>query len=109
MKLLALTIGGNGGPTYTINVPALGDLPSLSLQRLITFGVLFLLTVAILLAFFFVLFGGLKWILSQGDKKQLENAQKTIQYALVGLVLVLVSFFIINLIAFLFQVPLLGK
>lgn len=110
MKELALTIGGGTGPKYTIGVPGeIVHINNLHLQDIVSFVVLLLLTAAILLSFFFVIFGGLKWMLSQGDKKQVESAQKTITFAVIGLVLVLVSFFIINLIGFAFQVPLLGN
>lgn len=111
MKLLALTIGGNGGPTtYPVNLPSqIANLTKLNLQGIVRFGITFVLTIAILLAFFFVVFGGLKWILSQGDKKQLEEAQKTLQFAIIGLIVVLLSFFIVNLIGYAFNVSLLGR
>jgi len=115
MKLLALTIGGVGSPgSYKITPPGgLGtgsitagnvDLPTLAKN-----GLTILFSVAVLLSFIFILIGGFKWILSQGDKKQLDEAQKTITFAIVGLVLVLLSFFILNLIGYLFQVPLMVK
>ena len=112
MKLLALSIGGNQLTlpsqinTLVGNVSNLGG--SNSLQGIISFVLSLLLTVSVLLAFFFILFGGVRWIMSQGDKKQLENAQKTILYAIIGLVVVLLSFFIINLIGFAFNVSLLN-
>lgn len=110
MKLLALTIGGNGSPTYNVALPGgLGNIGSIQLPKLITFSINLLLTVAVLLAFFFVLFGGLKWMLSQGDKKQVEEAQKTLTFAIVGLVITFLSFFILNIIGFAFQVPLTGN
>lgn len=110
MKYLALTIGGTGAPSnYNIGVP--GDIvhiANLNVQGIISFAIMLLLTVAILLAFFFVIFGGFKWLMSSGDKKQVEEAQKTLQYAIIGLVVVLLSFFIINFIGFLLRVPLIG-
>lgn len=110
MKLLALTIGGNGQVSFPVNVPGqIAAINALSLQSLVRFGVAFLFVAAILLAFFFFLFGGVRWIMSQGDKKQLDEAQKTLKYALVGLVVVFLSFFIVNLIGFVFGVSLLGK
>ena len=107
MKLLALSIGSNSLPTYRIDVPVLTSINKLHLQDILRFAITILLTASVLLALFFLIFGGLRWILSQGDKKQLEEAQKTIQFAIVGLVLVLLSFFIINFIGFLFGVSLL--
>lgn len=103
MKLLALKIGGDGAQTFTIQPPSqiANIVNHQNLQSLIKFAINLLLTASVLLALFFLIFGGLRWILSQGDKKQLEEAQKTVQYAIVGLVLVLLSFFIINFIGFL--------
>lgn len=109
-KLIALTIGGSGGgPTFNVALPQqLSGVGNLHIQNLVSFILSFVLAVAVLLAFFFFLFGGIRWIISQGDKKQLESAQKTIQYALVGLIVIFLSFFIINLIGFAFDVPLLN-
>lgn len=109
MKLLALTIGGGGGPTFNIGLPSqIQTLSNLSLQNIVTFALQLLLFAAILLSFVFVLIGGMKWMLSQGDKKQVEEAQKTVTFAIVGLILSLLSFFLINLVGYLFQVPLGG-
>lgn len=51
-------------------------------------------------ALFFIIISGIKFITSGGDPKQAEAAKKTMTFAIVGLVLVLVSFFIINFIGF---------
>ena len=106
MKQLALSIGGQQltlpGQINTLVQSTTNYGNGNTLQGIISFVIGAVLTVAILLAFFFLLIGGIKWIMSGGDKKQLENAQKTIQYALIGLIVVLLSFFIINLIGFAF-------
>lgn len=110
MKLIALTIGGQGSPQYNIGLPSqIGSIAGLHLQNIVSFAILLLLSVAILLSFFFMLFGGLKWIISQGDKKQVEEAQKTITFSIIGLVITLLSFFILNILGYLFQVPLIGN
>lgn len=44
------------------------------------------------------IFGGIKFITSRGDNKQLEGARKTITYAVIGALVVLFSVFIINFI-----------
>lgn len=111
MREIALIVG-NPSDHYALPVLVPQQIQSvinLPFQNIVSFLILLILFAIILLAFFFILFGGIKWITSQGDKKQLEGAQKTIQYALVGLVLGLLSFFIINFLGFLFGVPLLGK
>ena len=106
MKLLAVNIGGGGVgttlPSYSINIPVLDKINKLQIQDIVSFVIMLLLTVAVLLSFFFLLFGGLKWILSQGDKKKVDEAQKTITFSIIGLIVVFISFFILNFIGFLF-------
>lgn len=46
----------------------------------------------------FIIFGGMKFIFSGGDPKALDGAKKTITYAIAGIVLILLSFLIINII-----------
>ncbi len=59
------------------------------------------------LAFFFILvIGGIKWILSGGDKAHTEGARNQITAALVGLVIVFSAWAIITLIKSFFGVDL---
>src|SRR3989344_344086 len=53
---------------------------------------------AVLIALVFLIFGGIKWIISGGDKTKVEEARGTIVAALVGLVLVFLAFFVIQLL-----------
>lgn len=46
----------------------------------------------------FIIFGAYKMIFSGGDPKQLEGARHTITYAILGLVLVFLSYFIVAFI-----------
>lgn len=57
------------------------------------------LTFAGVVGLFFIIFSGFKFITSGGDPKQLEEARKTLTYAVIGLLVILFSFFIINIIA----------
>jgi len=68
-----------------------------------------LFIVAVLLAIGFLVYGGIKWITSGGDKGKVEAARGTIVAALVGLVLVFLSYFIINLVAQFFGLGSLGN
>lgn len=52
-----------------------------------------------IVALFLIIFSGIKFITSGGDPKQVEGAKNTLTYAIIGLVVILLSFFIINLIA----------
>lgn len=46
-----------------------------------------------------IIFSGIKWIASTGDAKQAEGAQKTLNFAVFGLIFVLIAGIIINVIA----------
>lgn len=56
-------------------------------------------TFAGIVAVFFIIWGGFKLAKGSGDPKEIEGARNTIVYAIIGLVLVFFSFFIINVIA----------
>ncbi len=49
--------------------------------------------------FVLLLMGGFKYITSGGDPKATEEAQKTITYAILGLILILASYLILVLIS----------
>lgn len=51
-----------------------------------------------IVAVFFIILAGIKFLTSGGDPKQVEEARKTMTYAIVGLVLILMSFAIIKII-----------
>lgn len=57
-------------------------------NKLISAVVAIILIVSLLAALLFLLQGGLQWITSGGDKAGVEAAQKKIQAALIGLVIV---------------------
>lgn len=58
--------------------------------------------------FIYLIMGGFKYILSGGDPKAAEGAQKTITYAVGGLVLILLSYLILVLIGKITGVTLTG-
>ncbi len=47
---------------------------------------------------FFVVFGGFKFLTSGGEKEKVEGARKTITWALIGLIVIFLSFGIVRLI-----------
>ncbi|GIW62170.1 MAG: hypothetical protein KatS3mg089_1022 [Patescibacteria group bacterium] len=78
--------------------------------RLIQNGLSWLLVGAVILALSFLIWGGIKWITSEGDKTKVTNARKTIIYSLVGMIIALLSFLIVSFISnTLFGVELLKK
>ena len=52
-----------------------------------------------IVALFLIIFAGYKFLTSGGDPKSIEGARKTLTYGFLGLILILLSFLIINIIA----------
>lgn len=48
----------------------------------------------------FIILAGYKMMNSGGDQKQVADAKGTLTYAIIGLIIILFSFFIVNFIAF---------
>ncbi len=61
--------------------------------------------VAVVLAFIFLLWGGIQWILSGGDKAKYEEARNRITAAIIGLVIVALAWLIIKLVTWFFGLP----
>lgn len=103
MKQLVLTI-----PTYgQLQAPSgviTGGYGSLS--SLLQFLVSLAFFAAIIIALFFVVWAGIKWIVSQGDKQKIEQSRNIIFYAVIGIVIIALSFLIVKIIGNFFNVPL---
>ena len=52
-----------------------------------------------IVAVFMILYAGYKYISAGGDPKQADSARNTLTYAVIGLVIILISFFIVNFIS----------
>jgi ABC-type uncharacterized transport system permease subunit len=75
------------------DVATLQCLPAV-FQNIVAAALIFVGVVAV----FLIIISGFKFILSGGDAKQVEGARNTMMYAVIGLIIVLLSFFIINII-----------
>ncbi|MBI2442552.1 MAG: hypothetical protein HYV40_01430 [Candidatus Levybacteria bacterium] len=58
----------------------------------------FLFVIAVIVALGFLVYGGIRWITSGGDKGGVETARNTIISAIVGLILVFLAYVILNLV-----------
>ena len=99
--LLALTIGGK-----TIEAPTV--IPQGGLPKAYDIGsnlILLTFILVIILALFFLIWGGIKWVTSSGDKTKVQGARNTMIYAIIGLIIVFLSYFVINVITTFFKVP----
>lgn len=68
----------------------------------------FAFVMAILVALGFLIYGGVKWITSGGDKTDVEGARNHVIAAVVGLVIVFLSYFVINIVTQFFSGSSLG-
>jgi len=84
----------------------LSDVPTIG-EFEIVFGnvVNILLGVAGIALFIMLLMGGFKFLTSGGDPKAIEEAKKTLTYAIAGVVLVVLSFIILRIIEALTGAP----
>lgn len=60
--------------------------------------IIILLIVAIIISLIFLIYGGIKWIISGGDKTAVESARNHIIAAIVGLIIALLAFFIVQFV-----------
>lgn len=81
-----------------------GNLASLTIPNIIAYAVTFVLIISALIFFFMLIFGGIKWILSGGDKGKTESARNQITAALIGLVIVFSAWAIITLLGTIFGI-----
>lgn len=58
----------------------------------------FVMVIAALLVFFYLIWGGIEWITSGGDKGQTEKARNKITSAVIGLVILAASYAILTLV-----------
>ena len=82
----------------------LGDL---TVPKLVSGFVKLTLVAAAVIFFFILVIGGIRWIMSGGDKQATESARGQITAALVGLVIVFAAFAIVQLIQTLFGIRIL--
>jgi hypothetical protein len=66
-----------------------------------------MLGVAGVLAFLYLLWGGIQWITAGGDKDAIDKARKRIMYALVGLTITFSAYTLLYIIRILFGINLL--
>jgi len=100
---IALNFGGQQiNPPSGIPSGGLSNLRGILANALL----LFIIAGAFLLVIYIV-WAGIQWITSGGDKAKLTAARQKLTWAIIGFVVVLSSFFIMDTIGFFFKVNLL--
>ena len=106
-KLLTLSIGDPKAATPVQNLPdPIQRLVSNSNILVITVQTIFnvLLFFGVLVALAFVIFSGYKYLVSQGDKQEIETARGALFNSIVGLIIMLTSFVVISILGDFFHV-----
>lgn len=85
--------GGNG--TINIIPTAIGPVAT-DANGLVRFIINAMIVIGVIASLIFLLWGGLRWILSGGDKGKVDAARSTIVAAIVGLVIVILAYVIVN-------------
>jgi hypothetical protein len=62
----------------------------------------FLIVIAIVVSIIFVIWGGIRWITSGGDKEKVQQARGAITSAIIGLLIAFLAFFIVSYVVYLF-------
>lgn len=60
--------------------------------------VVFFIVLAVIIALLYLLYGGIKWITSRGEKTEVEAARNHIIAAIIGLIVVFLAVFIVTII-----------
>ncbi|MBF8250238.1 MAG: conserved rane protein of unknown function, partial [Candidatus Levybacteria bacterium] len=60
--------------------------------------VVFFIILAVVIALMYLLYGGVKWITSRGDKTEVESARNHIMAAIIGLIVVILAVFILTIV-----------
>lgn len=95
MKELALSI--NGTP---ISAPS--DIPTGGFAdkgiNIIQAAISILFVLGIILALVFIVVAGIQWVMSSGDKQKIQSARNRLMYSIIGLIVIFLSFFIVQTI-----------
>lgn len=98
MKELTLSVGGT-----PISTPqGISSLERTNLDTILPSIITVLIVIAVLFALFFLIYGGISFITSSGDKQKVAAARQRVIFAIVGLIVVLMAYFIVNFIYGLF-------
>ncbi len=86
---------GSGGTSFG---NLCGTAGAQDITKLIGTAINFIFVLAVVIALFYLIWGGVKWLMSQGDKSAVDGARQHIIAALVGLIIIFLSYFILNFV-----------
>ena len=105
MNLLSTVLAAD--TTIDIANPAgVGSPTGFTIESIVQWAITAIIVVAGLIFFFMLIIGGLRWVLSGGDKAQTEAARGQITAALIGLVIIFSAWAIAQLVEAFFGISL---
>lgn len=94
----AVSVFAQLGTPIPLKPPA-GSIPeSTEVSKIPQFVITLLFILGTIIAIAFLIYGGIRWVLSGGDKAKVEAARGHIVAAIIGLVIIAGAFFIINIV-----------
>ncbi|MFC1729802.1 pilin [candidate division KSB1 bacterium] len=110
VSLLGLSVQNVSGNEVQLSAPVGGDIlpggqmyqddikTSFIFSRLIPFVIKYTISLAVALAVIALIIGGYQFMTAYGDTEKHQKAQKTITYAIIGLVLAIAAFGIVRIV-----------
>jgi len=89
-----IVVSAEDVPTGVEPVPA----QPVTIQQILVNLILYILEFSAALAVLFIIIGGVRYIVSAGDEDAAEKAKRMILYAIIGLIIIILSFVIVNFI-----------
>lgn len=111
MKYLSLSIPGTNGTPIQIDSGLPPGVPTGELfgtgQNALWVGIELFLLGAVLFSLLQITRGGMNIMTSGGDKQRFQAGRERVRYGIIGLIVVFLSFFLVNLIGKIFNINLL--
>lgn len=109
MKYLSLSLPGFGKIDAPTGLPQGTPTGGLDMgAKFISALIVVAIIVAICFAVFTLVRGGINMVSSGGDKERFQSGRERVRYAIIGLIFILLSFFLLNLLGQFFGVNLLS-
>lgn len=84
------------------------SLENLTVAGIVSGAISLVMLVVALVFFFMLVLGGLKWVMSEGDEKNVTSARNQITNALIGLAIVFAAWAVVKLIETIFGVSIIS-
>ncbi len=92
----------------TVFAPTIGTIQNFELMDLVQMFIVYAFIIAAAMAAFFIFMGGMSFILSGGDDEKIKRAVNTIRYAIIGLIVTILSFTVVHIVGRMFGLNFLG-